>query len=296
MLTITANTTQVNSVVDNEFAGLEEHQIEVIKTLQENPYSSEEREIIEKSGGIADWKTLLEFYRFVNLENNLNAHIDEQRELILEESIKEKGLPPVLKYDNEFEGLSNLQIEQIEALRKEAFAGKFLWREKTITGEINSDSPKLDLITAKAIISENECFSDIIVEFEKIQKYPDFAGGSGIFRLEYWFDGKGNEKIVVIVEQKQIVFVSLNRQESVMLYPIKSDENTEPPMFSLISPTEATPTPVEFEEPQTLNIADALEILKQLAGMTNTAPPNSTIADAIEILKYLAGMSSKLKF
>jgi len=35
---------------------------------------------------------------------------------------------------------------------------------------------------------------------------------------------------------------------------------------------------------------DALEVLKQLAGLENTAPKDSTINDALEILKFLAGL------
>jgi len=37
---------------------------------------------------------------------------------------------------------------------------------------------------------------------------------------------------------------------------------------------------------------DALEILKQLAGLANTAPKGSTINDALEVLKKLAGLPS----
>jgi hypothetical protein len=39
-------------------------------------------------------------------------------------------------------------------------------------------------------------------------------------------------------------------------------------------------------------INDALEILKQLAGLPNTASQDSTILDALEILKFLAGLES----
>jgi hypothetical protein len=49
-----------------------------------------------------------------------------------------------------------------------------------------------------------------------------------------------------------------------------------------------TPVP-----PVSPTIHDALEILKQLAGLANKAPANSTINDALEILKYLAGLPNK---
>jgi len=41
-------------------------------------------------------------------------------------------------------------------------------------------------------------------------------------------------------------------------------------------------------------IHDALEILKQLAGLPNTAPAKSTIHDALEVLKFLAGLPNSI--
>jgi hypothetical protein len=53
-------------------------------------------------------------------------------------------------------------------------------------------------------------------------------------------------------------------------------------------------TTTSLPEPQSPTILDALEILKQLAGLPNTAPNSSTIHDALEILKFIAGLPNKI--
>jgi internalin A len=57
--------------------------------------------------------------------------------------------------------------------------------------------------------------------------------------------------------------------------------------------TTATEPPIIITEPESPTITDALEILKQLAGIANNAPDNSTIHDALEVLKFLAGLPSR---
>ena len=39
------------------------------------------------------------------------------------------------------------------------------------------------------------------------QKYPDFIGGSGVTKAEYWLDDNGSEKIRFIIEENDIVYV-----------------------------------------------------------------------------------------
>ena len=58
--------------------------------------------------------------------------------------------------------------------------------------------------TAKKICAENTDFETILEEFDKIQPYPDYIGGSGITRFEYWVDGSTNPQITIYYEQKQI--------------------------------------------------------------------------------------------
>ena len=80
----------------------------------------------------------------------------------------------------------------------------FWYQEMMIFGRVDPAQPKLDLETAKKIVAENTDFETILEEFDKIQPYPDYIGGSGITRFEYWVDGSTNPQITIYYEQKQI--------------------------------------------------------------------------------------------
>jgi len=127
---------------------------------------------------------------------------------------------------DEYSSMSDYQRNQIEKLREQgrSLVGNFIWQEKIIMGEVQNDSPRLDITIAKKIISGNREFSNILEEFEKAQKYPDFVGGSGVSIIEYWLDGNGGEKILIIVEQEQIYFVSSNDDKSSQNYEVMFDK------------------------------------------------------------------------
>lgn len=176
----------------------------------------------------SDYREQIETDPFLQME--INQRIDEQRRAILEESSEEKGIP----FDEDSD-LTNEQREQIEELQKEALRmqqegiimGGIFWRqERIIIGEIDSDTPRLDLDTVKAIISKNDSLSDILDEFIKIHKYPDLIHGSGISTYEFWFDEKGDKKILARVEIGEVLFESSGRYVSI--FPIfPSDEELE---------------------------------------------------------------------
>jgi len=69
---------------------------------------------------------------------------------------------------------------------------------------------------------------------------------------------------------------------------------TEPVTTTTVTTTTTTTVTTGGTTPplQSPTIHDALEILKQLAGLANKAPSGSTIHDALEILKFLAGLPS----
>ena len=79
----------------------------------------------------------------------------------------------------------------------ERHAGTFWYQEMMIFGRVDPAQPKLDLETAKKICAENTDFETILEEFDKIQPYPDYIGGSGITRFEYWVDGSTNPQITI---------------------------------------------------------------------------------------------------
>jgi len=159
-----------------------------------------------RNNSLSSFKTLDELDEYILSNDDLKRMSgDELIEFIIAERNKILGIEPETKYD-EFAGLDENQREQMESLREKGRrAVGYFWRqEKIIKGEIDADSPKLTLERALSIIAEHDSFADILSEFEKVQEYPDYAGGSGISIREYWLDENGEEKILIIKEQGEI--------------------------------------------------------------------------------------------
>lgn len=114
--------------------------------------------------------------------------------------------------------LNEEQRQQLEALREEGErkAGRFWYQEMVIFGRVDPAQPKLELETAKKIIAENTDFETILKEFEKIQPYPDFAGGSGVTNIEYWGGAGMNVQIAIIYEQSQIYGETYNEDGTLL--------------------------------------------------------------------------------
>ena len=160
----------------------------------------------------------------------------------------------------EMTGLNTVQVKQIEEFRENKLAWELFPRqEKIILGEIDRHSPRLDLDTVKTVMSDNETYDDVIFEFYKIQKYPDFVGGSGVTLIYYWLDEKGSEQICVIVEQNQIFFVA-NSTIDTALEILKHMAG-----IKLLSTDEQAL--LDFNGNGDIDIMDALEVLKGLAGI-----------------------------
>lgn len=114
--------------------------------------------------------------------------------------------------------LNEEQRQQLEALREEGErkAGRFWYQEMVIFGRVDPAQPKLELETAKKIIAENTDFETILKEFEKIQPYPDFTGGSGVTNIEYWGGAGTNVQIAIIYEQSQIYGETYNEDGTLL--------------------------------------------------------------------------------
>lgn len=122
------------------------------------------------------------------------------------------------KWNTDESELNEEQRQQLEALREEGErkAGRFWYQEMVIFGRVDPAQPKLDLETAKKIIAENTDFETILKEFEKVQLYPDFAGGSGVTNIEYWGGAGTNPQIVIIYEQSQIYGETYNEDGTLL--------------------------------------------------------------------------------
>ena len=85
--------------------------------------------------------------------------------------------------------------------------GEFRRERAVISGEYDPETPRLTLDEVNEIINNTDTFDEMYKKFASLQKYPDFIGGSGVTKVEYWLDDKGSEKIRFIVEENDIVYV-----------------------------------------------------------------------------------------
>jgi|GEM_PF-2094130 len=72
-----------------------------------------------------------------------------------------------------------------------------------LTGTI--EKQRVTVKEAAALIEKTASFDDQLAGLQKLHGTPDFIGGSGITRHEYWLDDTGNDKIVVLIEQRDIL-------------------------------------------------------------------------------------------
>ncbi len=89
-------------------------------------------------------------------------------------------------------------------------AGHYVYKEKLLLGQIGKLEKRITVSNAKKIVSDNSGKESIMAAFNEFQPVPDFAGGSGISRYEYWLDDEGREMIVVYDEQFAVWYYSQN--------------------------------------------------------------------------------------
>lgn len=82
---------------------------------------------------------------------------------------------------------------------------------------VNLPFQRLDLKTLKKIIAEAESFEDAFKALKDRQPIPDYVGGSGVSLVEYWFDDKGSEKALIIVECSQIYYYDADEKATLLM-------------------------------------------------------------------------------
>ena len=109
--------------------------------------------------------------------------------------------------------------------------GEFQRKEKEIRGEFDENSPRVTMNDVENIISESDTYQEIMNKLQMIQKYPDFIGGSGVTIVEYWFDDYGYQKLLLILEQEDAIYVKCNDSGKItdwhFIFPIKKDISFE---------------------------------------------------------------------
>ncbi|GBF74905.1 hypothetical protein PA598K_03275 [Paenibacillus sp. 598K] len=74
--------------------------------------------------------------------------------------------------------------------------------------EMNSgklESKRITWDEVMKILAQKREFKDQIAEIERIHGTPDFVGGSGVTRMEFWLDDDGKDRITVLLEQGDIL-------------------------------------------------------------------------------------------
>ena len=124
--------------------------------------------------------------------------------------------------------ISTEQQEQLAALKEKGshLFGEFIREEKIILGELPPDTARLCFDDVQEILENNTNFQDIYESLLSIAKYPDFVGGSGVTLVEFWLDDYGTEKILLILEQEDVISVKCNANGNISdwkpLYPVST--------------------------------------------------------------------------
>lgn len=139
--------------------------------------------------------------------------------------VKTIQIPVVIAPDDT---ISTEQQEQLAALKEKGnhLFGEFIREEKIILGELSSDTARLCFDDVQEILRNNTDFQDIYENLLSIAKYPDFVGGSGVTLVEFWLDDYGTEKILLILEQEDVISVKCNANGNISdwetLYPVST--------------------------------------------------------------------------
>ena len=99
------------------------------------------------------------------------------------------------------------------AIMERRMIGEFRRTRAIINGELSRNAPRITLDQVNAIVSSSDSFREIYSKIQETQPYPDYYGGSGFSLVEYWLDDSGEEKILLVLEAEDVVYVHLNNYD-----------------------------------------------------------------------------------
>lgn len=176
--------------------------------------------------------------------------------------VKTIQIPVVIAPDDT---ISTEQQEQLAALKEKGnhLFGEFIREEKIILGELPPDTARLCFDDVQEILENNTNFQDIYESLLSIAKYPDFVGGSGVTLVEFWLDDYGTEKILLILEQEDVISVKCNADGNISdwkpLYSEEKAETTATTATTETTTTTATVTSDALSEEQAKALAELAE-------------------------------------
>jgi hypothetical protein len=172
--------------------------------------------------------------------------------------VKTIPIPVVIAPDDT---MSTEQQEQLAALKEKGshLFGEFIREEKIILGELPPDTARLCFDDVQEILANNTDFQNIYESLLSIAKYPDFVGGSGVTLVEFWLDDYGTEKILLILEQEDVISVKCNADGNISDWkPLYSEEKAETTATTATTETTATTATTETTTTTATVTSDAL--------------------------------------
>ena len=101
-----------------------------------------------------------------------------------------------------------LMTSEDEVVREgDRMIGEYKRRLAQLRGELAADAPRITLAEVMEMVSSGMDFRAVKDRLQELYPYPDYVGGSGVTRIEYWLDDSGTDYIDLIVEQQDLVHV-----------------------------------------------------------------------------------------
>lgn len=94
--------------------------------------------------------------------------------------------------------------------------GEFQRAEKILIGELPECASRITLDEITEFVDNSATYEEIAKRLNMAQEYPDFCGGSGVTNIEYWLNDNGSKKILLIPEQKDIIYVACSESGNII--------------------------------------------------------------------------------
>lgn len=159
----------------------------------------------------------------IKVSAKLNA---DNVELMPDESPVRSVTATVTVVDDTLTAEQKTALQELEQ-KENWLIGEFRRERAVIRGELAPDAPRLTHDEVNAFIEASDSFEALMQKLKDAQAYPDYFGGSGVTLIEYWLDDCGTEKVIVILEQQELVHIRLNPDGSQnawdFLYPVRQN-------------------------------------------------------------------------
>ena len=104
----------------------------------------------------------------------------------------------------------------LQALREagDRVFGIYERQEAVLKGEFPADAPRLTREAMQQIIAEHPSFEDACRALRETYPYPDLVHGSGVTLIEYWCGETDDEMILLTPEQRDILYINKNAEQT----------------------------------------------------------------------------------